>query len=117
MELKDIIEEIKERKLTAYEIAKNTSLTEVGINKILNGKSIRPHKSTLDILRAYLKNTCNTDITNKSENLTTLQLLDMVITRLEKIKDNPIIKKLDKTESSQQELENKVNSESSSKNI
>lgn len=59
MELKKIIEEIKSRGLTAYEIAKETSLTEVGINKILSGQSKRPHKGTLDILNDYLYKTNN----------------------------------------------------------
>lgn len=34
-----LIEKIKKMGLTAYEISKHTSLTEVGINKILNGQS------------------------------------------------------------------------------
>lgn len=53
-DLEIIVKTIKERGLTAYKIAEETSLTEVGINKILNGKSKTPRKSTLEILHNYL---------------------------------------------------------------
>ncbi len=60
MELNEIIEEIKNRKLTAYKIAeelpKAFALTEVGINKIINGSSKNPRRRTLDILEGYLQN-------------------------------------------------------------
>lgn len=67
MELKNIIEEIRNRGLTAYEIAKETTLTEAGINKILNGQSKRPHKGTIDILKDYLYSTKATTNTVTSE--------------------------------------------------
>lgn len=51
-----IIREIKERGLTGYKIAEETTLTEVGINKILNGTSKKPRESTLVILEKYLHN-------------------------------------------------------------
>jgi phage repressor protein C with HTH and peptisase S24 domain len=54
MDLKEIIEKIKNSDVTAYEIAKNTLLTEVGINKILNGTSLNPRKSTLKMLEDYI---------------------------------------------------------------
>lgn len=54
MDVSEIVKSIKEKNITAYEIAKNTLLTEVGINKILNGTSQNPRKSTLKILEDYL---------------------------------------------------------------
>lgn len=56
MELKEIVDTIKNNNITAYEIAKNTLLTEVGINKILNGTSLNPRKSTLKMLEEYITN-------------------------------------------------------------
>lgn len=56
MELNKIIEIIKNQGITAYEIAQTTSLTEVGINKILNGKTKKPHKNTIDTLINYINN-------------------------------------------------------------
>ncbi|MEZ7496435.1 LexA family transcriptional regulator [Leeuwenhoekiella aequorea] len=56
MELNEILQTIKERGLTAYEIAKATSLTEAGILKIINGESKNPRKSTVDILNSFLRN-------------------------------------------------------------
>ena len=52
--LEQIVKEIKERGLTAYEISKAIPVTEGGILKILNGKSKRPQKSTLHALDNYL---------------------------------------------------------------
>lgn len=49
--LKDVI---KEEKITAYEIAKHTSLSEAGINKILSGKIKTPNVSTMAILANFL---------------------------------------------------------------
>ncbi len=46
----------KQIKITAYEVAAETSLTEVGINKILNGQSKNPRKATLNILFTWLSN-------------------------------------------------------------
>ncbi|TDO77624.1 hypothetical protein EV143_104391 [Flavobacterium chryseum] len=54
MELTKIVETIKKSGVTAYEIAKTEPLTEVGINKILNGSSTNPRKSTLMILENYI---------------------------------------------------------------
>ena len=52
-DLNEIINEIKSRGLTAYEISKELPLSEAGINKILNGNS-NPRKSTLLLLENYL---------------------------------------------------------------
>lgn len=56
MELEEIVKKIKGSGITAYKIAENTLLTEVGINKILNGTSLNPRKSTLKILEDYITN-------------------------------------------------------------
>ena len=56
MDLHEIIKEIKENGITAYKIAEKTSLTEVGINKILNGNSKNPRKETLKILEDFIHN-------------------------------------------------------------
>lgn len=50
----EIIKEIENRGLTAYEISKNTLLSEDGINKILRGDSKNPRKTTLLVLQDYL---------------------------------------------------------------
>jgi phage repressor protein C with HTH and peptisase S24 domain len=51
-----IVKDIKSLGLTAYEIAKDTELTEVGINKIINGTSKNPREKTLEILENYITN-------------------------------------------------------------
>ena len=56
MELSTIIEFIKDKQITGYQIAQNTDLTEVGVNKILNGSSKNPRKSTIKTLVNYLHN-------------------------------------------------------------
>lgn len=71
MELPQIIKEIKDRGITAYKIAESTNLTEVGINKILNGQSKNPRRSTLVILENFLhnnnvKNTKQNDVNIRS---------------------------------------------------
>jgi len=38
----------KKHQITAYEIAKNTNLSEAGVLNIITGKSKRPHESTID---------------------------------------------------------------------
>ena len=54
--LKIILKKIKELNISAYEIAKNTSLTEAGIGKILNGSVKNPHENTLNSILEYLNN-------------------------------------------------------------
>lgn len=56
MELEEIIKKIKDSGTTAYKIAEKTLLTEVGINKILNGSSLNPRKTTIKILEDYITN-------------------------------------------------------------
>jgi len=68
MELETIVKRIKDSGHTAYKIAEATLLTEVGINKILNGTSLNPRKSTLKILEDYIKS--NIDKTTDTKEVT-----------------------------------------------
>lgn len=52
-----IIKAVSENKITAYEIAKGTGLTEAGILNILQRKSKRPHESSLNEILKYLEKT------------------------------------------------------------
>lgn len=113
MQLKDIIDEINKRGLTAYEIAKVTPLTEVGINKILNGHSKKPHKSTLAILENYLYSTIpnvqpspNSNFAVGSQNITNSELLELVIDRLEEIRKHRLYKLLIENEILKRQLKN-----------
>ncbi len=54
IDLQEIIKGIKDNGITAYEISKNTPLSEVGINKILSGVSKNPRETTLLVLYDYL---------------------------------------------------------------
>lgn len=56
MDAEKIIAEIKLRGLTGYKIAEDTGLTQVGIDKILNGTTKTPNKKTIEILYNYLYN-------------------------------------------------------------
>lgn len=56
MEISGIIQEIRSRGLTGYKIAEDTGLTQVGIDKILNGTTKNPNKKTIEILHNYLYN-------------------------------------------------------------
>lgn len=56
MEIEHIILEIKKRGLTGYKIAEDTGISQVGIDKILNGTTKKPTKNTLEILKSYLNN-------------------------------------------------------------
>lgn len=49
-----IIKTFEDKGVTAYEIAKNTPLTEAAIGRILSGKTKNPQKSTILILQNYL---------------------------------------------------------------
>jgi transcriptional regulator with XRE-family HTH domain len=55
MSIEEIKNEIIQRGITAYQISKDTNLSEAGINKILSGKSNNPRKTTTQILIEYLK--------------------------------------------------------------
>ncbi|AEW85138.1 hypothetical protein B0A78_06775 [Flavobacterium columnare NBRC 100251 = ATCC 23463] len=82
MDANSIILEIKKRGLTGYKIAEKTKLTEVGINKILNGTSKKPRKSTLRILHNYLVN--QNDLNQFSKvNLNTDELFEIDSLKIE----------------------------------
>jgi len=59
MSLIEAIEILKEKGVTAYEIASKTDLTEAGVLKILSGKTKKPHKSTIQTLINYAKSIVN----------------------------------------------------------
>ncbi len=52
--LQKIIDYVEKNDVSAYEIAKNTKLTEAGIGKILNKKSKQPREITVDEIYKYL---------------------------------------------------------------
>ena len=85
LDLQDIINEIKHRNLTAYEISKDLPISEVGINKILNGQSKNPRESTLILLRNYLFK--EKEIENK-ENPPTYGIEDIVAKRVIDLMDD-----------------------------
>lgn len=62
MDIESIIREIKKRGLTGYKIAEYTGITQVGIDKILNGTTKKPTKKTISILENYLNNSYVTDL-------------------------------------------------------
>lgn len=45
---------IKQLGITGYEVEKKTDLTQVGVDKILNGSTTKPRKTTVDILVNFL---------------------------------------------------------------
>jgi transcriptional regulator with XRE-family HTH domain len=53
--LEFVLEKCKELSISAYEIAKNSNLTEAGIIRILNGTSKNPHENTLDSIILFLE--------------------------------------------------------------
>lgn len=73
--LKKVKDLIKKYNLTAYEISKNTHLTAVGVQKIINGQSEKPLNITLDTIINYIESnyshngtTHNTQKNNNSNN-------------------------------------------------
>ena len=59
--LKEALFLINEYGITAYEIEKNTSLTAVGVQKIINGESKRPLENTLNTIISYIKQNYTND--------------------------------------------------------
>ena len=45
---------IKEYNITAYEIERNTGLSAVGVQKIINGETKRPQSNTLNTIMEYI---------------------------------------------------------------
>ena len=74
--LKKVKDLIKKYNLTAYEISKNTHLTAVGVQKIINGQSEKPLNITLDTIINYIESnyshngtTHNTQKNNGGDNI------------------------------------------------
>jgi|GEM_PF-1036271 DNA-binding helix-turn-helix protein len=74
--LKKVKDLIKKYNLTAYEISKNTHLTAVGVQKIINGQSEKPLNITLDTIINYIESnyshngaTYNTQKNNGGDNV------------------------------------------------
>lgn len=65
-EINEIKALVKSKGVTAYDIAKNTTLTEAGIGKILNGVTKSPHLTTVREILNYLHN-YEGDKTGKAE--------------------------------------------------
>ena len=84
--LKRIINEIKNRGLTAYEISKDLPISEVGINKILNGQSKNPRRSTLILLRNYLFKEKEGTVENKAQKEPSNERFEDIVAR--KVSEN-----------------------------
>ncbi|MCF6347033.1 MAG: hypothetical protein L3J20_01875 [Flavobacteriaceae bacterium] len=54
MLLKETLTLIDKYGVTAYEIEQNTDLTAVGVQKIINGETLKPQKRTLDSITNYI---------------------------------------------------------------
>lgn len=52
--LDEILEFVSKKGITAYKIAQNTSLSDVGVKKILDKKSTRPNSLTIREIANYL---------------------------------------------------------------
>lgn len=61
--LQEALSLINKHSVTAYEIEKNTSLTAVGVQKIINGESKRPLENTLNTIISYI----NSNYSNESK--------------------------------------------------
>lgn len=53
--LKFILEEVEKLGVSAYEISKNTNLTDAGVGRILNGTVKNPHENSLNAIIDYLE--------------------------------------------------------------
>ncbi|SHG28559.1 hypothetical protein [Flavobacterium johnsoniae] len=65
-----ILEKVKEMEITAYDIAKNTTLTEAGVLRIINRTSKNPQENSLNAILLYLesKQTGKNYHTNTTQN-------------------------------------------------
>ncbi|MCQ9638651.1 hypothetical protein MP478_04555 [Chryseobacterium sp. WG14] len=54
--LAEVLNLIEKNSLTAYEISKGTGISDVGIQKIINGESKRPLERTLISIISYISN-------------------------------------------------------------
>lgn len=57
--LKEVLELIEKNGITAYEIEQNTTLSAVGVQKIINGETKRPLTRTLEDITSYIRNKYN----------------------------------------------------------
>ena len=87
-----IINLCEKHKITAYEIGKNTSLTNAGAHKILTRNVKTPHHSTLNIIINYIEEklqkeykpeTKNDNFLNEDEATYTLDLEYIIYKRVE----------------------------------
>lgn len=61
MTFEDSLNYIKEKGVSAYEIYKNTDLTEAGARKVLSGKVANPQRKTKEIIVEFAKNIKQSD--------------------------------------------------------
>ena len=52
--LVNVLDLMKEYKVTAYEIERNTGLSAVGVQKIINGETKKPQPNTLNTIMEYI---------------------------------------------------------------
>lgn len=67
--LKYIIETAKKMDISGYEIAKNSELTESGVNRILNGSTKNPHINTVNSIYNYVLKKMVTTAPGKHEEI------------------------------------------------
>lgn len=64
----EILKAVEKHSITAYEIAENTTLTEPGVRKILDGKTLKPQQTTLNAIWEYIQNKYQTNNVTKAPN-------------------------------------------------
>jgi transcriptional regulator with GAF, ATPase, and Fis domain len=69
--LQFVLENVQKLQITAYDISKNTTLTEAGVSRILNGTSKNPQENSLNAIIIYLES--KVVGTNLNENFTQSQ--------------------------------------------
>ena len=62
--MQNIIQFCNKYDITAYEIEKNTKLTQAGVQRILNNQTKKPRKKTLIIIEKYLNKKYQVDTYN-----------------------------------------------------
>ncbi|MHC0441580.1 hypothetical protein [Flavobacterium sp. 3-210] len=82
--LKFVLEKVKEMEVTAYDIAKNTTLTEAGVLRIINGTSKNPQENSLNAIILYLE----TKQTGKNYNTNNTQIYTVEEPATEPLKKN-----------------------------
>lgn len=87
-ELKDlIVSRAAAHKITAYELAQNVGMTEVGIRKILNNVTKNPSLETLQEMDVYIKNFYESDSVSEEKTKYNVQNpeLSMILKKLNSI--------------------------------